>query len=247
MGPELVELDRAVRARLDNGDLARVPGDRGRLEAEDPSVLGAQALQASVGHRFHGTDAGGGSKARVPRPAADPPGAALVSPRVLRLTDRNRPWWALIGSCIGLFLLMLDSTVVALALPAIQHDLDASASSLQWVMNAYLLTIAVLVVTAGRLGDMLGRKRIFVIGLCVFAAGSVISATAGDDTAIIAGRVAQGIGRRAAALALARDHERRLPRLPAGAGDRHLDRGVLDRARGRAAVRRAARRGSTGG
>jgi len=110
------------------------------------------------------------------------------------LTDRNRPWWALIGSCLGLFVLMLDSTVVSLALPAIQRDLDASASSLQWVMNAYLLVIAVLVVTASRLGDIYGRRRVFVIGMGVFAAGSVLSATAWTDTAIIAGRVVQGIG-----------------------------------------------------
>jgi EmrB/QacA subfamily drug resistance transporter len=113
---------------------------------------------------------------------------------VLRLTDRNRPWWALIGSCIGLFLLMLDSTVVSLALPAIQRDLDASASALQWVMNAYLLTIAVLVVTAGRLGDMVGRRRVFVVGLVVFALGSLVSGAAQSETAIIAGRVVQGIG-----------------------------------------------------
>ncbi len=65
---------------------------------------------------------------------------------------------------------MLDSTVVALALPEIRHDVGASAEGLQWVMNGYLLTIAVLVVTAGRLGDMFGRKRVFLLGMVVFAA-----------------------------------------------------------------------------
>jgi len=73
-------------------------------------------------------------------------------------------WWTLIGACFGLFLLMLDSTVVTLALPAIRHDVDASAEQLQWMMNSYLLTISVLVVTAGRLGDMFGRRRLFLIG-----------------------------------------------------------------------------------
>jgi EmrB/QacA subfamily drug resistance transporter len=89
---------------------------------------------------------------------------------------------------------MLDSTVVALALPAIRHDVGASAEGLQWVMNGYLLTIAVLVVTAGRLGDMFGRKRVFLAGMVLFAIGSVVSGGAGDQDALILGRVIQGVG-----------------------------------------------------
>ena len=89
---------------------------------------------------------------------------------------------------------MLDSTVVALALPAIRHDVGASAEGLQWVMNGYLLTIAVLVVTAGRLGDMFGRKRVFLAGMVVFALGSVVSGAAGDQAMLIVGRVLQGVG-----------------------------------------------------
>lgn len=108
--------------------------------------------------------------------------------------DANRKWWTLAGACAGLFVLMLDSTVVALALPAIRHDVDASAEGLQWVMNGYLLTIAVLVVTAGRLGDMFGRKRVFLVGMVLFAAGSVVSGAAGDQVALIVGRVLQGMG-----------------------------------------------------
>jgi EmrB/QacA subfamily drug resistance transporter len=95
---------------------------------------------------------------------------------------------------VGLFLLMLDSTVVTLALPAIQRDLHASLDGLQWVQNAYLLTITALVVTAGRLGDMRGRRRVFVLGMATFAIGSAISASAGSETALIAGRVLQGAG-----------------------------------------------------
>ncbi|HEU4600193.1 MAG TPA: MFS transporter [Solirubrobacterales bacterium] len=106
----------------------------------------------------------------------------------------NRKWWTLAGACAGLFLLMLDSTVVALALPAIRKDVGASAEGLQWVMNGYLLTIAVLVVTAGRLGDMFGRKRVFLAGMVLFAAGSVVSGAAGDQVALIVGRVLQGAG-----------------------------------------------------
>jgi MFS family permease len=110
------------------------------------------------------------------------------------ITDENRKWWTLAGACGGLFLLMLDSTVVALALPAIRHDVNASSEGLQWVMNGYLLTIAVLVVTAGRLGDMFGRRRVFLAGMVFFAIGSVVSGAAGDQDALILGRVLQGVG-----------------------------------------------------
>jgi EmrB/QacA subfamily drug resistance transporter len=106
----------------------------------------------------------------------------------------NRKWWTLAGACSGLFVLMLDSTVVALALPSIRGDVGASSEGLQWVMNGYLLTIAVLVVTAGRLGDMFGRKRVFIAGMAVFALGSVVSGAAGDQTTLILGRVLQGVG-----------------------------------------------------
>jgi EmrB/QacA subfamily drug resistance transporter len=106
----------------------------------------------------------------------------------------NRKWWTLAGACSGLFLLMLDSTVVALALPSIRGDVGASSEGLQWVMNGYLLAIAVLVVTAGRLGDMFGRKRVFIAGMAVFAIGSVVSGAAGDQMTLILGRVLQGAG-----------------------------------------------------
>ncbi len=106
----------------------------------------------------------------------------------------SRPWWTLAGACCGLFLLMLDSTVVALALPSIRHDVRATSTGLQWVMNGYLLAITAFVVTAGRLGDMFGRKRLFLAGMCVFALGSVLSGAAQGELTLIAGRVMQGIG-----------------------------------------------------
>ena len=106
----------------------------------------------------------------------------------------TRQWWTLAGACAGLFILMLDSTVVALALPVIHHDLDASSEALQWMMNGYLLTIAILVISFGRLGDMFGRKRAFLVGMVIFALGSVVSATAASAEMLIAGRVIQGIG-----------------------------------------------------
>ena len=112
----------------------------------------------------------------------------------MRIDQRNRPWWTLVGTCFGLFLLMLDSTVVALALTEIESDLDASAAALQWVMNGYLLVLAVLMVTVGRFGDIFGRKVIFLCGMVLFAAGSVLAGAAWDDGALIAARVIQGAG-----------------------------------------------------
>jgi EmrB/QacA subfamily drug resistance transporter len=113
---------------------------------------------------------------------------------MLRPTDASLPSWVLIGSCAGLFVLMLDSTVVALALPSIEHDLGATGSELQWVMNAYLLAIAAFVVTGGRLGDMFGRRTLYAIGLVAFAAGSALAASAWSPSAIVAGRIVQGVG-----------------------------------------------------
>ncbi len=110
------------------------------------------------------------------------------------ISGPNRQWWVLVGTCLGLFLLMLDSTVVALALPTIEKDLHASADNVQWVLNGYLLVISVLVVTAGRLGDIYGRRLVFLIGMGIFAAGSVLAALAGDDAVLVAARVVQGAG-----------------------------------------------------
>src|SRR5512133_2370598 len=106
----------------------------------------------------------------------------------------DRKWWTLVGTCAGLFLLMLDSTVVALALPSIRDDVGASSAGLQWAMNAYLLAITVFVVTAGRLGDMFGRRRLFLIGAALFALGSALAGAAGNEQTLIAGRVVQGVG-----------------------------------------------------
>ena len=107
---------------------------------------------------------------------------------------RANPWWVLAGACTGLFVLMLDSTVVVLALPAIHRDLDASLDGLQWVQNAYLLTLAATVVSAGRLGDILGRRVVFISGMVAFALGSLLSGLADDESVLVVGRVIQGLG-----------------------------------------------------
>jgi EmrB/QacA subfamily drug resistance transporter len=110
------------------------------------------------------------------------------------LTDANRRWWTLAGACMGLFVLMLDSTVINVALPDIARELDATTAGLQWVVNGYLLVLASLVVSAGRVGDILGRRRMFVAGMAAFAGGSVVAAVSGSEEVLVAGRVLQGVG-----------------------------------------------------
>ena len=88
------------------------------------------------------------------------------------ITDDNRRWWTLGAMCFALFMIMLDNTVVNVALPAIQNDLHSSISGLEWTVNAYTLSFAVLLVTGGRLGDIFGRRRMFLLGVVVFGLSS---------------------------------------------------------------------------
>jgi EmrB/QacA subfamily drug resistance transporter len=110
------------------------------------------------------------------------------------ITDENRRWWVLGGASAGMFILMLDSTVVSVALPSIRRELDASTADLQWMQNIYLLMMSAFVVTLSRAGDLLGRKRSFQAGMVVFGVGSVVSATAIDPLQLIGGRAIQGLG-----------------------------------------------------
>ena len=95
-------------------------------------------------------------------------------PDRIRLNEDNRKWWTLGAMCFALFMIMLDNTVVNVALPSIQRDLGASISSLEWTVNAYTLSFAVLLVTGGRLGDILGRRRVFLAGVTLFAGSSAL-------------------------------------------------------------------------
>src|SRR6202050_3046528 len=106
---------------------------------------------------------------------------------------RNR-WIALIVLCVGVLMIILDSTVVNVALPSIQRDLGFSQSNLAWVINAYLITFGGLVLLAGRLGDLVGRKRIFMIGLALFTTASLLCGLSQDQGVLIAARFVQGIG-----------------------------------------------------
>ena len=115
-------------------------------------------------------------------------------PERMRLNEGNRKWWTLAAMCFALFMIMLDNTVVNVALPSIQKDLGASLSSLEWTVNAYTLTFAVLLITGGRLGDIFGRRRAFVFGVILFAASSALIGLAPDQAWLVAGRAVQGMG-----------------------------------------------------
>jgi EmrB/QacA subfamily drug resistance transporter len=106
----------------------------------------------------------------------------------------DRKWWTLIVVCAGTFMLLLDVTIVVVALPDIQQSLHASFSEVQWVTDAYALTLAALLLTAGSLADRFGRRRLYVIGLIVFTAGSLLCATSVNPPMLIISRAIQGVG-----------------------------------------------------
>jgi EmrB/QacA subfamily drug resistance transporter len=110
------------------------------------------------------------------------------------INESNRRWWALGALGVSLFMIMLDNTVVSLALPTIQSNLHASLTQLEWVVNAYTLVFAVALLTGGKLADFLGRRRIFLTGLVVFTASSLACGLAGSGGALIAARGVQGVG-----------------------------------------------------
>src|SRR5438128_11787100 len=89
------------------------------------------------------------------------------------LEPERRKWWTLAALTFSLFMIMLDNTVVNVALPSIQSDLKIGISELEWIVNAYALTFAVLMLSGGKLADLLGRKRIFLVGLVVFTLASL--------------------------------------------------------------------------
>jgi MFS family permease len=106
----------------------------------------------------------------------------------------DKKWWTLLVVCAATFMLLLDVTIVIVALPTIQSHLHTSFSDLQWVVDAYALTLASVLLTAGSLADRYGRRRLFSIGLVVFTLGSLLCGVAQSPTMLILSRSAQGIG-----------------------------------------------------
>src|SRR5215469_3018808 len=113
---------------------------------------------------------------QAPRPGADP------------------KWWTLAAVCLGTFMLLLDITIVNVALPDIQSSLGASFSDLQWVIDAYALTLAALLLTTGSLADLYGRRRLYLIGLVVFTIASALCGAAQSSLLLELSRGLQGIG-----------------------------------------------------
>jgi EmrB/QacA subfamily drug resistance transporter len=113
--------------------------------------------------------------------------------RASERSERDR-WIALVVLCAGFLMIILDQTVVNVALPSIQEDLGFSQASLAWVVNAYLIAFGGLLLLAGRLGDLIGRKRIFMIGLTVFTTASALCGLAQSQGLLIAARFVQGVG-----------------------------------------------------
>jgi EmrB/QacA subfamily drug resistance transporter len=130
------------------------------------------------------------------RPAgvgAAEPRARLLRATMARMTDRSR-WLALYVLCVGVLMIVLDVTVVNVALPSIQEDLGFSQSSLAWVVNAYLIAFGGLLLLAGRLGDLIGRRSIFLTGLGVFTVASLLCGAAQSQGVLVAARFVQGVG-----------------------------------------------------
>jgi EmrB/QacA subfamily drug resistance transporter len=114
------------------------------------------------------------------------------------MLEHGRPstsrWWALAALSIAVFMIMLDSTVVVVALPSIEQSLGVGLQELEWTVSAYVLAFAAFMLTGGRLADLLGRRRVFLAGLAVFTASSLACGLADDITTLVAARAVQGVG-----------------------------------------------------
>jgi EmrB/QacA subfamily drug resistance transporter len=106
----------------------------------------------------------------------------------------DRKWWTLIAVCTGVFMLLLDVTIVNVALPQIETSFKASLSDLQWVIDAYALTLAALLLTAGSIADLAGRRRVFATGIVVFTLGSILCGAAPSSLFLSLSRALQGVG-----------------------------------------------------
>jgi EmrB/QacA subfamily drug resistance transporter len=113
---------------------------------------------------------------------------------VERESSSRRRWLALVVVCFGQLMIMLDSTIVNVALPSIQHDLNFTQADLTWVVNAYLIAYGSFLLVAGRAGDLIGRKKVFLAGVALFTLASVFSGMSHGATELVVGRFLQGLG-----------------------------------------------------
>jgi EmrB/QacA subfamily drug resistance transporter len=118
------------------------------------------------------------------------------------MKTRDKRWLALAVVCMGQLMLILDATIVAVALPAMKSDLHFSSSSLTWVLNAYLIAFGSFLLLGGRLGDLIGRTRMFLAGIAIFTATSMLCGFAGSEAMLLVARFLQGLGAAVAASAI---------------------------------------------
>jgi EmrB/QacA subfamily drug resistance transporter len=136
-----------------------------------------------------------GTRAELKEKGGDVTASATATPGgPPNVTLRHSPWLALITLCLGFFMILLDTTIVNIAIPNMIDKLGASLDEILWIINAYILIFAVLLITAGRLGDLYGPKRLFIIGLIIFTLASAACGLAQTPGQLIAFRVIQGIG-----------------------------------------------------
>src|SRR6266581_3511244 len=133
-----------------------------------------------------------------PGPSGGPAQPGLAHDRDLAQPRTAEPavhrWWTLTAVCLGTFMLLLDITIVNVALPAIQKDLNSTFSDLQWVVDAYALTLAASLLTSGSVADMYGRRRLYLIGLALFTVASLLCGVATDTLFLQLSRGLQGVG-----------------------------------------------------
>ena len=163
------ELAHAERARAS----AHKPKDEG--QTREQRVVRAMALIENAARKYESV------------------GASTSAPEPPSSSERRR-WLALAVLCLGQLMMVLDATIVNVALPSIQNDLHFSQGNLTWVMNGYLITFGGFLLLAGRLGDLVGRKRIFLAGLVMFTVASVLCGIADSQALLIGARLLQGIG-----------------------------------------------------
>jgi MFS family permease len=121
-------------------------------------------------------------------------GVAGTAPGTGLAYGERTAWWVLVATVLGSSLTFVDATVVNIALPTIGRDLDAGLSALTWTVNAYTLTLACLILLGGSLGDRLGRRRVFIVGVLWFALASMLCGVAPNIQTLVAARALQGIG-----------------------------------------------------
>src|ERR1700730_12714029 len=135
-----------------------------------------------------------GKTGKVRRPVPEASGAFVTEARGGDPGQRGNKWWTLVAVCLGTFMLLLDITIVNVALPDIQRRLNASFSALQWIVDAYALTLAAFLLTAGSLADMFGRRLLYLVGLAGFTFASVLCGFAVSTVMLQLSRALQGVG-----------------------------------------------------